>query len=209
MDYDLIIKIATVCIGLVGATKGLYDLSIGRRSKLREEYKFAKEFFDFSNINKDIHPYLREKGYQAIAGDATMSGKEVEYLLSLNRPDQALKDYVMGRKYLEHLPSHGNLQIRFKEKYKSRWSRRWRMYSYLILYFTFAFAGFAPLIFSSYFHMDLRNAMTAFAISVVAFGPYALWFIRSAAKIYRSQKLVDNQGQHTQRIILSVGSVDK
>ncbi|MCC2958779.1 hypothetical protein LK542_24515 [Massilia sp. IC2-477] len=202
MDYDLVVKIATVCIGLVGAAKGLYDLSIGRRSKSREEYKFAKEFLEFSNENKNIHPYLRDKGYQAIAGDNAITGEEVEYLLSLTRPERALKDYVMGKKYIEHLPNHGNLQIKFKEKYKSKWSRRWRMYAYLLLYIAFAFAAFSPLLFSSYFHMDLKGALIAFIISLAVFAPYAYIFLMSGAKIYRAQMLVEHQNKHTQRIIL-------
>jgi hypothetical protein len=203
MDYDLIVKVAGVGIGLVGAARGLYDLSIGKRSKLREEYKFAKEFIEFINANKVIHPYLKDKGYQAVAGDSAISGEEVEYLLSLTRPEKALKDYVMGKKYLEHLPNHGNLQIKFKEKYKTKWSRRWRMYAYLLLYIAFSFAAFSPLLFSSYFHMGLQSALTAFIISLAVFAPYAYIFLMSGAKIYRAQMLVEHQNKHTQRIILT------
>lgn len=206
VDYDLVFKLAMVCIGLVGAAKGLYDLSIGRKSKLRDEYKFAREFLAEVDRELDMHPYLKEKGYQAIAGDSKISGSEVEYLLSLTGPERALRDFVMGREYLEHLPDSGNLQIKFKKKYKNKWSRRWRMYTYLTFYIVFFFAGFAPLVFSSYLHLSGQNLLAAFAASVLVFVPYGWLFLRSAARIYRAQMLVDHQDRHTQRIVLAASS---
>jgi len=206
IDKDLIFKLAMVCIGLVGAAKGLYDLSIGRRSKLRDEYKFAREFLADVGQQAGMHPYLTEKGYQAIAGDTKIRGAEVEYLLSLTGPERALRDFVMGREYLEHLPDSGNLQIKFRKKYERKWSRQWRMYSYYALYFVFFFAGFAPLVFSSYLHLSGQNMLIAFAASFSGFVPYGWLFLRSGAKIYRAQMLVDHQDRHTQRIVLSTSS---
>jgi hypothetical protein len=207
VDYDLIFKLAMVCVSLVGAAKGLYELSIGRRSKLRDEYKFAQDFLTDVEQQADMHPYLKEKGYQAIAGDSKISGAQVEYLLSLTGPERALRDFVMGKEYLEHLPDSGNLQIKFKKKYERKWSRRWRMYSYVTLYFLFFFAGFAPLVFSSYLHLSGQNMLMAFVASFSGFVPYGWLFLRSAAKIYRAQMLVDHQDRHTQRIVLSTSSL--
>ena len=45
------------------------------------------------------------------------STAEIEYLVSLERSDRALRDYVLGLPYLEHLPEVGNLEIAFKKKY--------------------------------------------------------------------------------------------
>lgn len=207
IDYDLVFKLAMVCIGLVGAAKGLYDLSIGRRSKLRDEYKFAKEFLAEVDQQLDMHPYLKDKGYQAIAGDSKITGTEVEYLLSLTGPERALRDFVMGREYLEHLPDSGNLQIKFRKKYQNKWTRRWRLYSYVTLYVVFAFAAFAPLVFSSYFHLSGQKILIAFGASFLGFVPYGWLFLRSAAKIYRAQMLVDHQDRHTQRIVLATSSL--
>jgi len=202
-DYDLLVKLAMACIGLVGAAKGIYEWSIGRRSKLREEYKFAKDFIDAVNGPVAMHPYLKEKGYQAIAGDTTISGAEVEYLLSLTRPQRALSDYVMGREYLEHLPDSGNLQLKFKKKYERKWSRQWRTWTYSALYFVFSFTAFSPLIFSSYLHLSAQQTFTAFAIGFFTLVPYGLLFLRSSAKISRAENLVANQNRHTQRILIS------
>lgn len=62
------------------------------------------DFLQEVNSNKQLHPFLREKGYQAIAGDKQIGANEIEYLLSLKGPERALRDYVLGRPYLEHLP---------------------------------------------------------------------------------------------------------
>ena len=204
INYDLIIKVATVCIGLVGAARVMYDWSIGKKGRLRDEYKFAKDFLNDISQPLKIHPYARDKGYQAIAGDTQISGEEVEYLLSLNRPERALRDYVLGKKYLEHLPDSGNLQIKFKKKYERKFSRQWRMYGYLVLYIIFVFAAFTPIIFSSYLEISFQNSIFTLVISLSVFGPYAWFFVQSGAKIYRAQMLVNHQDRHTQRILLSV-----
>jgi hypothetical protein len=203
LDYDLIAKLLIAGIGLVGAAKALYELSIARHSKLREAYKFSQAFLNDVAADNGIHPFLKEKGYQALAGDATISGAEVEYLLSLTRPDRALGDYVMGRQYLEHLPASGNLQIKFKKRYAVPWKLRWLRRLYIALYGCFTFAAFSPWIFSSYLRLSPQNSLIALLIGLVTVFPYGVLFLRSATKIQRAQHLVANQNRHTQRIVVS------
>lgn len=170
---------------------------------MRDEYSFAKTFFEEVSSNPALHPFLREKGYQAIAGDRQLSADEIEYLLSLEKPDRALRDYVLGRQYLDHLPQSGNLQIDFKKRYKNKWSRTWRMYVYSALYLLFSLTAFSPLVLSQVF--DFSNAQTAqsLILSVSVFGPYGWFFLKTAAHIYRAQKLVENQHRHTKRIVVT------
>lgn len=203
MDYDILIKTATVLIGAIGAAKLIYDLSIGKRGRMREEYKFAKDFLQDVSSGEQLHPFLREKGYQAIAGDKQIGADEIEYLLSLKGPERALRDYVLGRPYLEHLPDAGNLQISFREKYKGVWSRRWRKFFYLITYFGLAFLAFAPLVLSKFFPIGPPQIFVAFAVCVSVFGPYAWFALKAGTRIYRAEKLVEHQHKHTQRIVLS------
>jgi hypothetical protein len=202
MDYDLIFKIATLFLGSVGAGRILYELSIVRRSRMREEYKFAREFLEDIRSQNDFHPFLREKGYQAIAGDSQMSADEIEYLLSLTRPERALRDYVLGKAYLDHFPQSGNLQIKFKKKFEAKWPRQWRMYGYVSLYIICAFIAFSPLILPSYLGMSGSQSLVAFAFSLAVFGPYAWLALRAGSKIYRAQMLVAHQDRHTQKIVL-------
>jgi len=205
MDYDIIFRLATLLLGIAGAAKILYEFSIVRRTRMREEYRFAREFLSDIEPGKKVHPFLREKGYQAIAGDSNMSGDEIEYLLSLTRPERALRDYVLGRAYLEHFPQSGNLQLKFKGKYAGKWSRRVRMYGYIGMYVVSAFLAFSPLLLASYFKVTFAHTISAFAISASVFLPYAWLSLRAGMCIYRAEKLVAHQDRHTQRILVSEG----
>jgi hypothetical protein len=187
MDYDLLIKIVTVFIGAVGAGKLLYDLSIGKRGRMREDYNFAKQFLDEVSSNPDIHPYLREKGYQAIAGDSELSADEIEYLLSLRNPQRALKDYVLGRQYLVVLPAESDQQVCFKTKYKNPWSLRWRQYLYTSLYFLLSVIALAPLLLGRFLTLGAGRLLGTALLFVVIFGPYAFFAVKAAARIYRAK----------------------
>lgn len=62
IDYDSTTKIIGAIAATIGAGKFIYDFSIGKRSRMREKYNFAKDFIDEVGSNDDIHPYVREKG---------------------------------------------------------------------------------------------------------------------------------------------------
>ncbi|MFL9910445.1 hypothetical protein [Paraburkholderia sp. RL17-337-BIB-A] len=44
MSIEVFCKLAMVAVGVAGNVKFLYDLWTGKRGRLRDEYKFAKEF---------------------------------------------------------------------------------------------------------------------------------------------------------------------
>lgn len=201
MDLEFFAKVVPVVVGAIGAGFRFFDFN-GKRGRMRDEYKFAREFLRDVKHHPDLHPYLKEKGYQAIAGDTQMRADEIEYLLSLTRPERALRDYVKGRKYLDHFPQSGNLQINFKRKYVSSWSRQWRMVIYLIMYMALVLLAFGPMLFSGYLKMPFAETLLGFALCLVVFGPLAWMAVQAGASIYRAQVLVANQDRHTQRIML-------
>lgn len=203
MDYDLLIKTVTVAIGIVSAARLIYDLAIGKGGRMREEYKFAKDFLDEVRANENLHPYLREKGYQAIAGDQRIRANEIEYLLSLKESDRALKDYVLAREYLEHLPEAGNLQISFKKKYIAAWPRQWRKTFYVIAYALLAFLVSSPLLLSRFLFKNPGQMFIALIIFGSVFGPYAWMALKEGTRIFRAEKLVKNQEKYKQMIVLS------
>ncbi|OFA05920.1 hypothetical protein [Duganella sp. HH101] len=45
MDYEIILKVTGLAVSIGVAIKPLHDLINGKWSRLREEYRFAKEFF--------------------------------------------------------------------------------------------------------------------------------------------------------------------
>ena len=97
MESEIIIKIILAIVGIMGAAKIIYELILGSKSKLREEYRFSKEFLNDLSQNKNLHPFVIEKGYQAIAGTSTVNGEEISYLLSLEKPVECINDYVLAK----------------------------------------------------------------------------------------------------------------
>lgn len=207
MDKDLLIKIGTLLVGLPGAAKLIYDLSVGRKNRMQEEYRFAKEFLGDINSPVKLHPFLREKGYRTIAGDRRFRPDEIEYLLSLSRPDLALRDYVLGFSYLEHISTSGNLQVRFKKRYRKAGIRLVLKVSFVLFYGFFASLAFSPLVLSGiYINTPLDQTLMALSISMLVFGYYSIVSLKSFMKIYRAEKLVANQEKHTQQIFVSLPS---
>ncbi|RDI96858.1 hypothetical protein DVT68_19815 [Dyella solisilvae] len=203
MDFDLLIKGAGIVIAAVGAAKLLYDVFIGKRGRMREEYSFAKQFLDEVATNKQLHPYLREKGYQAIAGDSQLGADEIEYLLSLKSPQRALRDFVLGHPYVELLSTAGDLKIGFKRKYTTVWSRAWRKYFFGAVYFVLFGLAFFPLLFAQVRGIAPMKVFGSLLVSFGVLGPYAYFSLMASTRVYRAEQLVKNQDKHVQRIVLS------
>ena len=133
--------------------KNSFDISIGKQSQRREEYKFAKDFLEEVKSKPDMHPFAREKGYKAIAPDKQpgvglrdkLGAKEIEYLLSLKKSELALQNYILGRHYLENIFDNETPKIAFKKQYEDCSSRGLRKNIFFALYWLFAFLAFAPI----------------------------------------------------------------
>lgn len=123
MEFETVIKIIGAIVAIFGAGKIIYDVTTGKKSRLREDYKFAKEFLEDLKNNPDIHPFAVERGYQAIAGSTSISSEKIAYLLSLKNPGKCLNDYVLSKNYLQLLSTNGDLCLTFAEKYSSSWFR--------------------------------------------------------------------------------------
>ncbi len=160
MEFDLS-KWAQIILGLIGVpfalfkvSKDRFDVSIGKQSQRREEYKFAKDFLEEIKNNPNMHPFAREKGYKAIAPDKQpgvglrdkLGAKEIEYLLAdKNNPELALNNYILGRRYLENIFDNETPKIAFKKEYEVNWSRGVHKNICFTLYWIFGFFAFAPL----------------------------------------------------------------
>lgn len=145
MTLELFIKLFSLVAGAFAVWKIVAEVSAGRRSRLRDEYRFAREFLSDVKAGSEMHPFLRQKGFQALAGDNRLSTPEVEYLLSLPQAARALRLYVMGLPYLQHNATAAGSQVSFRSKYVSRISRRSRQIMYFALYLAFYGAGAAPV----------------------------------------------------------------
>ena len=206
MNIETILKIVALGIpffaAVFGALNYFLNLSVNSKSKHREDYKFAKDFFADITVNEDkkMHPYLLEKGYQTIAGNSGIKQHEVEYLLTLTGAVTALKNYTNGRQYLKALPKSGSLKIEFIRKYSNSTFRKIIKSYYFCLYLIFAILSFTPLIlqlsilerFSSYTSISL--------IMPFFFIPLAIMSVYEGAKMQYAEALVRDQKTHIEQI---------
>lgn len=203
MNFDLIAKLATLLGGAVATWRVVVELLRGRHGHLREEYKFARDFIKEVSESPNMHPFLKQKGYQAIAGDTRLSASEIEYLLTLHDSVRSLKDYVLGKPYLEHLATAAGSQVVFKRKFESRWPRLLRKFFFFALYLIFYFAGFAPVALPAFSAMQPTQALMAFAFTAALFFPAGFLALRAGVRVARAEVLVKNQQKHSQGIVVA------
>jgi hypothetical protein len=202
VEIETAVKIITVIFGIIGAAKIIFDLSSGSKIKLREDYRFAKEFLKDLIQEPKLHPLAIEKGYYAIAGTASIKSKEIEYILSLENPDRCLKDYTLSRKYLEHLGENESTKIDFAIKYKKSWARTWRKIIYVTMYVLGGFAAMSPFLLQQFLNIETKQVLVFSALTIPIFGLFAFDSLRSFIKIYSAESLVKNQNKHTRLILV-------
>jgi hypothetical protein len=203
VEVDILVRIGTFVLGAFGAWKVLLEILNGRQGRLREEYKFAREFFSDLDRMPQMHPFLKNKGLQAIAGDTRLNAAEVEYLLTLNDPATALRNYVLGRQYLRHFVTATGGQLDFDVKYARRWSRWWRKAGYLALYFLCYSLGSSPLILPSFKMISPGSMFLAFPVTAVIFYSAGYFALKAGIRIARAEALVKNQNRHSQSLVIA------
>ncbi len=194
----------------IAIAKGLYELTIVRRNRMREEFKFAKDFICDVETNLQLHPYLKEKGYQAIAGTTQLGAEEIAYLLSLynqeygaeiiynRQPDRALHDYKAGKRCLEFRPNGGDKSIVFRKKYDKNWKRKCRTIPYFLMYVIFVFLAAWPF-FPNFLFKKTSPDWSFIALWILYFFPLACFFMSKGAGIIRAEHLIKNQHKRMQR----------
>lgn len=198
MSFELAVKLITALVGILGVGKIIYEYTSGLQSKLREEYKFAKEFLGQEKL-EELHPFAREKGYQAIAGSSIFTQKEIEYILSLSNPAQRLKDYKKAKLLFEKMETEGKFKLTYRKKYNSAWMLKWRKGFYIFSYSTLAFLAVSPMIFTNWFG---EQGILFLIITLPSFGFYAYISLNEFSKIISAERLVKNQTFHTSNILL-------
>ncbi len=199
MDLGNIIKIIIALGTMAGVAKVIYEFSVGGKLRLREEYRFAKEFLKDLETLPKLHHLAEERGYYALAGTSSMKVSEIKYLVSLTDADRRLKDYVLARKYVNL--NVGTNKIGFREKYRSAWSRTWRKVIHVIAYMIGSFLSLSPLLVIQPFGLP-QKYMLLVLITLPCFGIFAVEFLRSFVKISRGEALVKEQQEHAPRIYI-------
>lgn len=194
MDYFTIIKaVGIVSAAIYGAIRSR-DLFLNKKNRLREEALFAHDFIKMDDGS--LHPFVREKGYQAIAGSKWVSADEVAYILTLKNSEQCLNMYVSGKKYLDFSSGKISENFQYKEKYRKKYAIAWRKRLYFFMYVIFAFLALFPFIFSRSLGMEAESVIKGLVITMPFFGIYAWFFLDLNIKLNSVKNLVEKQELH-------------
>lgn len=192
MKNEIIFKIIGAIVTILSVMKIIYDITTGEKSRLQEDYKFAKEFLEEIEDNPSLHPFVIEKGYHAIAGSRTLGSEVIAYLLSLKNPGKCLRDYILSNRYLQIkiINTDGYLRIEFAKMHSSDGFRLIQKIFYGIGYFfcatIVAIIAISPL-FVPY------KYVVAGIVTLPVFGYYGVLSLKEYIKISRAEALVKNQ----------------
>ena len=200
MDTDQWIKIVPVITTILFGASTLW-LSIkqhldGNKNSRREEYKFAKIFFDDLKANPEMHPFARKRGFQAIGKNQDLAPSVVEYLMNFPDPIAALNDYEASRGYLQESEERGTTQLSFAAAFL--WSTENRRKNISVGYL--ACAGiFYLLAFAPWFFLTIGKISVAVAInSSIVFSPIGVFIAVVAAREFiqlrRAMRLIKKSG---------------
>lgn len=201
LDYDTLYKAGMLIVGVIGTWKLVVEFLRGRHGHLREEYRFAQEFLSDVAENPKMHPFLLQKGYQAIAGDTRLSAAEIEYLLTLQDAPRALRDFILGRPYLDYMATLSGAKIVLKSRFQRRWPRWWRKGMYIVLYVGCYSLGVSPI-----YLAEAGQVLPMFALTGSVCFPAGYLALKAGVRIARAEILVQNQHKNGQPIVSAQGS---
>lgn len=197
MIDNAILELAAKAIGLFGsiftAYKLLLEVVVHRKTRLREEYKFVKEFLSDIGASSGPHPYLVEKGFAAVSGKDNLTAAEILFFLTQPNPSLSLKRYSEARqRYVEY--SQDENRVNFKGKFTDAGKRRWSKISYASGYFCLAALSLVPLFFASnLFGKNWQMAIVFILMFLFAFGPLAILCLLEVIHMTKGEKLVEGQ----------------
>lgn len=204
MDVEQLIKIVgvliTAFIGPAGLWLSTRQYFLGTQAAYREEYKFAKMFFEDLEKNPKMHAFARQKGYQAIAGSQNLPASVIKHLMSLFDPVLALQDYILSKSYLSHTPGPSKRQLSFSAGLISTHKRRqFCSVSYFVGFVIFYIAGFSPFYLWVFGEISPRLA-TVLSVLTLPIGLFlAIVFGREFRQLRGAMRLVKNQNDEADR----------
>lgn len=213
MSFEDILKVVGALVATATSVYTLWQLANndkqGKWGRLREEYKFAKEFLVELRNDPRMSDFQRAKGYQAVAGFKALGVKEGDYLMSLEEPARAMDRYVLGFDYVEHDPTREAEQIQFLKKYQPAFARRWRKFAYGVVYVVCVFFAVAPLCLAGFFTRQPGALATAVITCLVVFVPGAWMTLQTLIKIIAAEKLVQHQIPAKAKLASSLSADEK
>ncbi|WP_075178395.1 hypothetical protein [Neptunomonas phycophila] len=193
MDLEFYLKLIPVTLGVFGAIIAYLNFSTSSRASLREQYKFAKEAMKDFKEDPKMHPFIKEKALQAIAGTKTILAEEMEYILSLDNSSMRLNEFSKAKKLLIRFDKSSSKKFAFKGRYNIKMYRIFLKTFYSVVYFTFAFAAFSPIVFAGFIELEAGKFGLLFLFTLSVFGFYAFVAANAFVKLRLGERLVSNQ----------------
>jgi hypothetical protein len=199
MSEDNLIKLASVLPGAVfGASTlwlGLRQFGQSRMTARREEYLFAKSYFDDLGSGKSMHPFAKSKGLLAIAQRSDLKPEVIEHLMTYKDPLTALNYYESSLGYLKWSET-GQDKLSFASKILSSRKRRQITRSALALGALLSYC----LAVSTWIMWTFRLISTPLTIqlSVILFPlgiALAVIFIRQFVQLSRASRLIEGPNE--------------
>jgi len=186
--------IVTLILGISTIYLSFRQFLLGSTSSYREEYKFAKAFFDDLEINPRMHKYVRHKGYQAVLGSKSVESEIIEYLMRTKDPVNFLRYYGISRSYLKHELIEGKLQLNFESRFRfsTPERRKFWLFSYALISIFFYLAAFSPIFLWTFKAITSSVALSlgffTFPLGLIGTFVFSLEFVRLAL----ARKLLTN-----------------
>lgn len=146
-------------------------------------------------LKPDTHPFVIEKGYLALTGDATLNAGEITCLLSFSFPSLALKKYSAARRYLDFITVTDSEKpiVKFKNEFTKDKRKRLKIW-YVFWYAISAAIAFAPMLFAKeFFGSNWQLAIVGISITLVSFGLLAFFSLDEFGRILRGEELIAMQ----------------
>jgi hypothetical protein len=164
---------------------------IRKRYELRKVKDDSKFEFIESFLKEDIkqkHHLIVEQAFLKYLG-RSLNYDEIIFLVGLQNPMSGLNSYFMAQNYVAY--DAESKSICFKAKYKNKKKLEWLKYWHVFLYFLFAMAGMALLLFS--YELLHRGGLVVLPVLVVLVGIFfgaAYWQVYAGTSVYFAEKLI-------------------
>jgi len=163
-------KVLVLVTGAFAVFKAYNSLHVRRRSQLRRDYKFLKQFINTVQAQPRPHDLVIENGYLALSGKS-LPAAEILHLLTYKNPSLALKNYAEGRRFLMLGPDG----LCYREGYAEEKARKRYRAKRLFWYAVTGLFAFFPLMFVGALYESTGPEAILVALAfLVSFGLIAL-----------------------------------
>lgn len=186
-------KFVAVLASIFAVYKAVAGFGPRRRTRLREDYTFLDGYVKTVTADPRPHNFLVEKGYLAFSGQQ-LAGREILFLLGLDYPSQALKNYARGRRFVE-VPLAEVAALRYRGTYKNSWVRKKYQWTQLGGYGVSALLALSPLLFLGELIsvMGMLGALILTVVCFLAFGALAFALLFYYSRIVGADLLMQGE----------------